>query len=69
MDDMLIECDECERVFCGPGLLRVVHRVGDRILCDDCVRASEAPPPSQTSSEWPTPARVRRSKKKKAPTA
>jgi len=38
MEDLFIECDVCGRAFFGPGLTRVVHRVGCSFVCADCLR-------------------------------
>ncbi|MGD0650992.1 MAG: hypothetical protein ABSA97_07615 [Verrucomicrobiia bacterium] len=48
-DDIVIDCDVCGRTFCGPGVTKVVHRVGSGIICTDCMGAALRPRLSKRS--------------------
>ena len=36
--EIVVECDVCGRGFEGPGVARVISRVGRNIVCADCSR-------------------------------
>jgi len=36
--EIVVECDVCGRGFEGPGLRRVIFRLGRNIVCADCSR-------------------------------
>jgi len=36
--EIVVECDVCGRGFEGPGLRRVIFRLGHNIVCADCSR-------------------------------